>query len=98
MGGACQNDVTGLAEKGEGGGGCEGRLRAVTASGYPRARGGGGREGVLSPSVFNSCSTLSFNFSFACFWLAVRLSLDKKLSREDPNKLSPQKKRIRYGK
>ena len=31
MGGAHQNDITSLAEKG--GGGCEGRLRAVTASG-----------------------------------------------------------------
>jgi hypothetical protein len=69
----------------------------VTASGYPRAGGGGGGGGganpletghhLLSPSVFTSCSTLSFNFSFACFWLAVRLSLDKKLNREDPNSM-----------
>jgi hypothetical protein len=40
MGGACQNDVTCLAEKG--GGGCvEDRLRSNFASGYERGGGGG---------------------------------------------------------
>jgi hypothetical protein len=35
----------------------------------------------LPPSAFPSPSILSSNSSFAYFWLAVRLSLNKKLDR-----------------
>jgi hypothetical protein len=52
-------------------------------------RGGGGRRFVLdkqamfaiSPLLSALLPFLFFNVSFAYFWLAVRLSLDKKLDR-----------------
>ncbi len=71
-GGAHHNDMLGW-EGGEGV--CEGRLRAETASGYPRKRVRGGVGLIpwkqvttrLSPSAFTSSSTPYFNFSFAYF-------------------------------
>ncbi len=57
------------------------------------AWGGGGLALIsrshLLPSLLLSALLpfLFFNSSFAYFWLAVRLSLNKKLDRYDPNKV-----------
>jgi hypothetical protein len=74
---------------GEGGGGllCTGQQAVITfEEGSER---GGGRRFVLDkqamfaylPSAFSPPSISILNVSFAYYWLAVRLSLDKKLDR-----------------
>ena len=81
-GGDCQNEVTGRAE--QGGGGVRGTDRAKFAPGD--AWGGGlvlETRPHMPPSLLLSALLpfIFFNVSFAYFWLAVRLSLDKKLDR-----------------
>ena len=86
-GGDHQNDVTGQTE--QGGVGVRGTDRAKFAPGD--AQGGGGVGGglvletrphlPLSLLLSAILPLLFFNVSFAYFWLAVRLSLYKKLDR-----------------